>query len=132
MPHITIEYSANLERRLDMAEFCDVVLQAAVSTGVLELAATRVRAIRCDHFAIADRHPDNGFIDVSLRMGRGRSEENKAATGQAIWRAMRDHCAPLYETQFFALSLELREIDPDMSWKENGIKPRLRKDGAKG
>lgn len=126
MPHITIEYSANLDGRLDMREFCEVMLAAAASTGVLELAATRVRAIRCEHFAIADRHRDNGFIDVSLRMGRGRSEESKAATGEAIWQAIRAHCAAFYETPFFALSLELREIDPEMSWKENGIKPRLR------
>lgn len=129
MPHITIEYSANLDERLDMAQFCDVVLTAATSTGVLELPATRVRAIRCEHCAIADRHPDNGFVDVSVRMGRGRSEESKTATGEAIWQAMRAHCAPLYETPFFALSLELREIDPHLSWKENGIKPRLRDAG---
>jgi 5-carboxymethyl-2-hydroxymuconate isomerase len=127
MPHITIEYSANLERRLDIPALCVATLEAAASTGVLELAATRVRAIRCDHYAIADRHEDNGFLDVSLRMGRGRSEEAKSATGQAIWHALRAFCAPLFETNFFALSLELREIDPVMSWKENGIKPRLLK-----
>jgi 5-carboxymethyl-2-hydroxymuconate isomerase len=91
------------------------------------MPATRVRAIRCDHYGIADRHPDNGFVDASLRMGRGRSEEQKAATGKAIYDAMRAFCAPLYETQFFALSLEVREIDPDLSWKENGIKPRLQR-----
>lgn len=126
MPHVTIEYSANVEQRLDIAELCAVALEAASSTGVLELAATRVRAVRCDHYAIADRHPDNSFIDVSLRMGRGRAENARAATGKALWDALRTYCAPLFETQYFALSVELREIDPVMSWKENGIKPRLR------
>src|SRR3546814_10466753 len=65
------------------------------------------------------------FVDVSLRIGRGRSEEAKAATGKALWEALRAHCATLFETPYFALSLELREIDPALSWKENGIKPRL-------
>jgi len=126
MPHITLEYSANLDGRLDIGALCQVALKAATSTGVLEMAATRVRAIRCDHWAIADEHPDNAFVDASLRMGQGRSEEAKAATGKAIYDAMRAYCAPLYETHYFALSLELREIDSKLSWKENGIKPRLK------
>src|SRR3546814_3469905 len=78
MPHVTIEYSANLEQRLDIAALCATALEAAASTGVLELGATRVRAVRCDHYAIADRHRDNAFVDVSLRIGRGRSEEARS------------------------------------------------------
>src|SRR3546814_10708016 len=80
--HVTIEYSANLEQRLDIAALCATAPEAAASTGVLELGATRVRAVRCDHYAIADRHRDNAFVDVPLRIGRGRSEEAKAATGK--------------------------------------------------
>ena len=129
MPHITLEYSGNLDARLDIGELCRVALKAAASTGVLEMPAIRVRAIRCDRWAVADEHPDNAFVDASLRMGRGRSEAAKAATGKAIYDAMRAYCAPLYETNFFALSLELREIDPELSWKENGIKPRLKERG---
>ena len=125
MPHITLEYSANLEGRLDIGQLCRVALEAAGSTGVLEMPATRVRAIRCDHYAIADEHPDNAFVDASLRMGKGRSEEQKRATGEAIYAAMRTFCEPLYADHHFALSLELREIDGPLSWKENGIKRRF-------
>src|SRR3546814_1871569 len=124
MPQVNIDNSANLEQRRDIAALWATALEAAASTGVLELGATRVRAVRCDHYAIADRHRDNAFVDVSLRIGRGRSAEAKAATGKALWEALRAHCATLFETPYFALSLELREIDPALSWKENGIKPR--------
>lgn len=125
MPHLILEYSANVESRLNIQGLCSAALKAASSTGVLEMPATRVRAIRCDHYAIADEHPENGFIDASLRMGQGRSEEAKRAVGIAIYDAMRDYCAPLYATPYFALSLELREIDGALSWKENGIKSRF-------
>lgn len=125
MPHLTLEYSANLEGRLDIQKLCSIALAAAASTGVLEMPATRVRAIRCDHFAIADEHADNAFVDATLRMGRGRSEEQKAETGKVIYAAMREYCAPLYGSSYFALSLELREIDSALSWKENGIKRRF-------
>ena len=38
MPHIQIDYSANLEARLDVAGLCRVLRDAAVATGVLPLA----------------------------------------------------------------------------------------------
>ena len=126
MPHVTLEYSANLEGRLDIAELCRVVRKAAGSTGVLDADATRVRALRCDHYAVADEHPDNGFVDGVVRIGqKGRTHEERRLTGKAIYDAMRAYCAPLFETHYFALSLEIREIDDVLSWKENGIKPRL-------
>ena len=46
MPHFTIEYSANLDERLDMAEVVDVVRKAAVETGIFPLGGIRVRAAR--------------------------------------------------------------------------------------
>ena len=39
---------------------------------------------------------------------------------------MSEYLAPLFETPHFALSLEIREIDPALSWKKNAIHPRLR------
>lgn len=126
MPHVILEYSANLEGRLDIQELCGVALKAAASTGVLELEALRVRAIRCDHYAIADQHPDNAFVDAHLRIGdKGRTHEQRAATGKALYDAMRAYCQPLFETPYFALSLELRTIDGPLSWKENGLRGRL-------
>ena len=44
MPHIQIDYSPNLDQRLDVAGLCRVLRDAAVSTGVLPLAGIRVRA----------------------------------------------------------------------------------------
>ena len=45
MPHFTIEYSANLDARLDMADVVDVVRKAAVETGIFPLGSTA--RIRC-------------------------------------------------------------------------------------
>ena len=44
MPHITIEYSANLEPKLEIAKLVEKVHTAAAGTGVLELGGLRTRA----------------------------------------------------------------------------------------
>jgi 5-carboxymethyl-2-hydroxymuconate isomerase len=71
MPHFTLEYSANLDARVDMGKVVEVVRKAAVETGIFPLGGIRVRAIRCEHFAIADGQPDFGFLDMVLRLGEG-------------------------------------------------------------
>jgi 5-carboxymethyl-2-hydroxymuconate isomerase len=126
MPHLTVEYSANLDGRADIGALCRGLSRAVLSTGLFEVGAVRVRAVRCTHYAIADQLPENAFVDLNLRIGIGRSLEEKKRAGEAIFSAASEALTPLFETPHFALSLEIREIDPDLSWKRNAIHPRLR------
>lgn len=126
VPHFTLEYSANLDGRVDFDSLCRLILKTALATGLFELGAPRVRAFRAEHYAIADDLPENAFIDMQLRVGVGRTVEERKAAGDAIFAAVADHLATLFTTPHFALSLEVREIDPGLSWKKNAIHPRLR------
>jgi 5-carboxymethyl-2-hydroxymuconate isomerase len=127
MPHFTMDYSANLDRTVDFDALCRVVHAEILKTGLFEIGAVRVRAIRCEAYAIADLLAENAFIDMSFRIGEGRSEEDKQRTGEAIFKAVIQHLDMLFQTPHFALTLEIREIDPALSWKKNAIHPRLRK-----
>lgn len=126
MPHLTLEYSANLDGRVDMRGLCSILAKALAGTGLFELGAIRVRALPCDAYAIADELPQNAFIDASLRIGAGRSLEDKERTGKVLFEAMTAFLSELFSTPHFALSLEIREIDAQLSWKKNAIHPRLR------
>ncbi len=126
MPHLTVEYSANLEGGTDMAGLCATLRAAILETGLFELGAVRVRAVRCDHFAIADLMPENAFVDLHFRIGAGRSPDDKKRAGTTIFAAAEAALAPLLKQPHFALSLEIREIDPELSWKHNAMHRRLR------
>lgn len=126
MPHLTLEYSANLEAKVDMSAVCNAAADAILDTGLFEPGAVRVRSLRSDAYAIADRLPENAFLDMSFRIGVGRTAADKQRAGDAIFAAVSEHLASLFETPHFALSLEVREIDALLSWKRNAIHPRLR------
>ena len=72
MPHFTIEYSANLDGVVDMAALCEIVRRAAIQTGIFPPGGIRVRAVRCEHYAIADAKPDNAFLDMVRHRQRRR------------------------------------------------------------
>lgn len=126
MPHFVIEYSANLDGQVDFGALCQRVHQTIVDTGLFELGAIRVRCHRAGIYAITDYDPRNAFIDMSFRVGVGRSQQDKQRTGEAIFEAVAAEVATLFDSQHFALSLEIREIDPQLSWKRNSMHARLR------
>lgn len=126
MPHLTLDYSANLDGAVDFDALCRALLEALLDSGLVERGAPRVRAIRCAAYAIADDVAENSFIDMSLRLGAGRSQAEKRQLGDALIAAARSCLDPLLATPHFALSLEVREIDPDLSWKLNTMHARLR------
>src|SRR5438270_13637473 len=104
MPHFTIEYSGNLDTCLDMAEVVEVVRKAAVETGIFPLGGIRVRAIKCEHYAIGDGNPDFAFLDMVLRLGEGRDLKTRQAAGEHIFRALSAHLDPVFAQSRFALS----------------------------
>ena len=81
MPHFTIEYSGNLDGRVDMAAVVELVRKAAVETGIFPLGGIRVRAVRCEHYAIADGRQNYAFLDMVLRLGEGRDLATRKKAG---------------------------------------------------
>ena len=132
MPHFTIEYSANLEPRVDIAAAVEVVRKAAVETGIFPLGGIRVRAIKCEHYAIADGNPNLSFLDMVLRLGEGRDLATRKKAGEHIFKALSAHLDPLFAQSKFALSFDMQINDKETSWKRNNIHEALKAEVAHG
>ena len=132
MPHFTIEYSGNIESSVDIGEVVEVVRKAAVETGIFPLGGIRVRAIRCDHFAIADGRPHFGFLDMVLRLGEGRDLATRKKAGEHIFKALSAHLDPVFAQSKFALSFDMQINDKETSWKRNNIHEALKAEASHG
>jgi 5-carboxymethyl-2-hydroxymuconate isomerase len=132
MPHFTLEYSANLDARVDMAKVVEVVRKAAVETGIFPLGGIRVRAIRCEHFAIADGQSHFGFLDMVLRLGEGRDLATRKKAGEHIFKALSRYLDPVFAGGKFALSFDMQINDKETSWKRNNIHDALKAEAAHG
>ena len=130
MPHQIIEYSSNLEDRINITRLVDTLHAAAVGLEVLPQAGVRTRAVRRDLYKIADGHVENSFIHVTLRLAAGRSDEAKAAVGEQLFSALRKHIEPSEDSFPAALSLEIQEIDPVTRWKDSNIRAHLKRRAA--
>lgn len=128
MPHFHIDYSANLEDRLDIAGLCRAIRDAAAETGVFPVAGIRVRATACTHVVMADGNPDHAFLDLSVRLRGGRTAEAKQKATAHIFAALEAFCADAMATSSLMISMEMRDIDPDLSPKASSIRDYLPKD----
>ncbi|WOH84091.1 5-carboxymethyl-2-hydroxymuconate Delta-isomerase [Bradyrhizobium sp. BEA-2-5] len=132
MPHFTLEYSANLDDVVDMGATVELVRKAAVETGIFPLGGIRVRAVRCEHYAIADARQDYGFLDMVLRIGEGRDLETRRKAGEQIFQALSKHLDPVFAASRFALSFDMQINDKDTSWKRNNIHDALKVETVNG
>lgn len=129
MPHIQIEYSANLEEITDISALCEAMRLAVLEVGAFQMAGIRVRATRVDHVAIADGSARHGFIDLSLRLREGRPQDVKTHAISHVFDALKAFMAPAMETHSIALSAELRDIDAALAPKFGNIRDHLGGEG---
>ena len=125
MPHITLDYSANLEPLLDIADLCDTLRRIAISTGTFPLAGVRVRAFAATHVSIADGDPKHGYIDIAVRLRGGRDLATRQLAAKTIFAAAQGFLASALQQNSIALSLEMRDIDPALSPKYSTIRNHL-------
>ncbi|MCA6097155.1 5-carboxymethyl-2-hydroxymuconate Delta-isomerase [Bradyrhizobium australafricanum] len=132
MPHFTLEYSANLDDLVDMSATVELVRKAAVETGIFPLGGIRVRAVRCEHYAIADGRKNYGFLDMVLRLGEGRDLATRKKAGEHIFKALTAHLDPVFANSKFALSFDMQINDKETSWKRNNIHDALKVETVNG
>ena len=125
MPHQIIEYSANLDADISIDELVAALHETAADIDALPVGGLRTRAVRRDHFKIADGHPDNTFINVTLRVAQGRTLEIRQDAGERLFAALRDFIAPIFDRRPMALSCEIQEISPETRWKQSNIREYL-------
>lgn len=125
MPHITVEYSANLERRIDPGRLVRAAHEAAAATGTFKIGGIRSRAARRDVVLIADGDPDNAFVAVEVRIGSGRSPEVRRSLGGAIFEAVGRELEAVFADAPLAISLEVVEIDETAAFRRNNLHARL-------
>ena len=122
MPHVIVEYSANIEDKIRVPALLATLHEAMDQTRIAEMAGLRTRAERRDQFHIADNHPANGFVAITIRIARGRTVETRKMVLEAMTAALNKHLAAVYASTPLALSVEVQEIDPEMRINQGNIR----------
>jgi 5-carboxymethyl-2-hydroxymuconate isomerase len=128
MPHLKIEYTANLDAATDMGALCKTLAATLVALrgedGVAPLfpvSGTRVMAWPAPHFAVADGQPGRAFIYMNLLITAGRSEALKKRIGDAVLAGASAHLEAVFGSQAVGMTLQIDEGNPVYEGKRTNL-----------
>ena len=121
MPHFTVEYSANLENELDFDHFFELVHTNLGNSGVFPLGGIRSRAIRMDHYRVADGQHDYAFVHITLKVGSGRDLDTRKKVCDELFTVIADYFEPIQQQRLLAITFEMQEVHPVLTYKKNNI-----------
>ena len=78
MPHVVLEYSANVLDEPDLPRLLCEIHAALAATGLFQLSDFKGRAVRHESFAVAEGAPDRAFVALDVQVLEGRDDEAKS------------------------------------------------------
>ncbi|HSV52238.1 MAG TPA: 5-carboxymethyl-2-hydroxymuconate Delta-isomerase [Burkholderiaceae bacterium] len=115
MPHVTLQYTANLETEVDIPGLCQALAQTLVALkdeaggALFPIGGTRVLAYPSVHYAVADGKDDYGFCYINVRIAPGRSDAMKKKAGDALLAQVQAHFAAVFEKRHVGVTLQIDE-----------------------
>ncbi|MFC4557885.1 5-carboxymethyl-2-hydroxymuconate Delta-isomerase [Virgibacillus kekensis] len=126
MPHFYIEYTDNIKTQADIRTLLQRVNDVFLSHDhIIPVGGLRIRAIELKDYIIADGSEDDAFVHATLKLGKGRSEEDKKVLCDDLFNEIEGHFSELFNNSYLALSMELYEFS-NPTYKKNNIHQRFK------
>ena len=132
MPHFTIEYSANLDGRVDIGKVSKSSARPRWRPASFRSAASGSAPISCEHYAIADGRRISAFSTWCFGSARAAISPTRKKAGEHIFKALSAYLDPVFADSKFALSFDMQINDKETSWKRNNIHDALKVEAAHG
>ena len=74
---------------------------------------------------MADGNPEHGFAHLEVKLGAGRSAEDKKMAAELFFNVFCDHFAEQVAQRGMAISSEMKELEPTLKFNKNNIQDHL-------
>lgn len=126
MAHFVLEYSDNIDKNsLALQDLFSKLHQAADDTGLFPLKGIRSRGYACHDYRMADGNPEHMFVHLEVKLGAGRSMEEREAAAESFFAVLTQHFADSFEQRGVAMSFEMKELEPVLKYNKNNIQDYL-------
>jgi len=122
MPHLTLEYTDNLE--FDVQPLLARLHSELVATGAINLKGLKSRAIRHTEYRIADGNPEYAFVHVNLLIREGRPVDVQKDASQRVLKVLKETFGERFENSYLSLSVDIKEMRDGIALTQHNI-PKL-------
>jgi 5-carboxymethyl-2-hydroxymuconate isomerase len=122
MPHLTLEYTDNLE--FEVQPLLTRLHEEVVATGAINLKGIKSRAIRHTQYRIADGDPQYAFVHVGLLIREGRPVEIQKEATRRVMAVLKETFGHRFEKEYLSLSVDIKEMREGIALTEHNIPNR--------
>jgi 5-carboxymethyl-2-hydroxymuconate isomerase len=119
MPHLTLEYSDNLD--VDVQPLLARLHEEVVATGAIHLKGIKSRAIKHTQYRIADGEADYAFVHVGLLIREGRPIDVQKEATRRVMNVLKETFGHLFEKRKLSLTVDLKEMRDGIALTEHNI-----------
>jgi 5-carboxymethyl-2-hydroxymuconate isomerase len=117
MPHLVLEYTANVPDRPDLDELLHRLHDALAAAGPFELSKIKSRVVRHESFRAADGALDRSFVHLGAAVLDGRESEVLRSAADALLAVLCEAFPRARREQRCDVTLEIREMPRALYFK---------------
>jgi len=110
MPHLVLEYSANIIEKHAMDRLFRVCHETLAKELPTEINSCKSRALECSSYYVGSGEPGNAFIHAALKVLPGRTPEQLRHVGSKVMETLKSHFSESLQTLSLQITLEVVEL----------------------
>lgn len=121
MPHLTLEFTANLTPPVDLAGLLHELHRSIADIAGIQIENFKSRAIRRDLYAVGARPDDEAFVHLEIAVFSGRPPAIRDEIGRTCLAILARHFAPPQGGPPAQITIEIREMDRASYFKNSPL-----------
>lgn len=114
MPHLTLEYSANITEQIDFQDLFRHFHKVLNETGGVNLGNCKSRAVVQNEHLIGDGDAGHAFVHLNVLLLAGRSQELKQKLTHELLDVLKRFFTESLEKFDVQITVDMRDIDADI------------------
>jgi 5-carboxymethyl-2-hydroxymuconate isomerase len=121
MPHLTLEYSDNLE--FEAQPLLKRLHEKLAATGAINLKGLKSRAIQHTQYRIADGYEGYAFVHLNILLKGGRNLETRQEIARRAMTVLEETFGHRFDEGYISLSVDMKEMEPGLAITHHNIPP---------
>jgi 5-carboxymethyl-2-hydroxymuconate isomerase len=119
MPHLTLEYSDNID--FDVQPLLARLHGEIVATGAVNMKGLKSRALRHSDYRIADGYEGYAFVHLNILLREGRPVETQQEVARRAMAVLEDAFGARFELGYLSLSVDIKEMRTGIALTNHNI-----------
>lgn len=121
MPHLTLEYSDNIE--FEVQPLLKRLHEELEATGSINLKGLKSRALRRTQYRVADGYEGYAFVHLNILLRGGRDIETRQEIARRAMAVLEDTFGHHFDSGYISLSVDMKEMQPGLAITRHNIPP---------